>query len=120
VQPTQAFSWAVTLTTLFLVFGGLDMSAASEPSGGNIPAMKPAVDPAERRPTSQDSRPAIDTEAPADDSSESQTVEPGAPWRRWPRPPGSAADDIRTMDGPLFTRPDGRLCWPHGDHVHCR
>ena len=33
MQSTQAFRWAVTLTTLALVFGGLDMFASAEPGG---------------------------------------------------------------------------------------
>jgi hypothetical protein len=41
-------------------------------------------------------------------------------WRQWPRTPGSRGYDGWTPDGAPFHDADGRLCWPHGDHFHCR
>jgi hypothetical protein len=45
---------------------------------------------------------------------------PLAPWRDWPRVPGNAVYDGWTTDGIPFSGSDGRMCWPHGDHFHCR
>jgi hypothetical protein len=42
------------------------------------------------------------------------------PWRVGPGAFGDGARAGWMMDGAAFTGPDGRTCWPHGDHVHCR
>jgi hypothetical protein len=45
---------------------------------------------------------------------------PFEPRRRWPGRFGDSTRDGWMGDGPRFSTPDGRLCWEHGDHVHCR
>lgn len=64
-------------------------------------------------------------ERAADVDSEAAPVRPPAVplegiWRNWPRTPGNGAHDGWTIDGAPIHSPDGRMCWPHGDHVHCR
>jgi hypothetical protein len=44
---------------------------------------------------------------------------PGPPWRAAPRR-DPLFDPPTDGPGAVFTTPDGRVCWPHGDHVHCR
>jgi hypothetical protein len=42
-----------------------------------------------------------------------------SPWRNRP----SEIDGPREpwmLDGTQIDSPDGRVCWPHGDHFHCR
>jgi hypothetical protein len=41
-------------------------------------------------------------------------------WRAWPDMLGNRPRGDRMMDGTPLPGPDGRVCWPHGDHVHCR
>jgi hypothetical protein len=43
-----------------------------------------------------------------------------APWGRWPRIPDSEIPEGWPRRGDSPYGADGRMCWPHGDHVHCR
>jgi hypothetical protein len=42
------------------------------------------------------------------------------PWRGWPGNLGDSARDGWAMDESKFYTPDGKVCWRHGDHFHCR
>jgi hypothetical protein len=45
------------------------------------------------------------------------------PMGVWRPLTGSRADDAAAdlmTDGPRPYGSDGRMCWPHGDHVHCQ
>jgi hypothetical protein len=45
----------------------------------------------------------------------------GGRWRGWPPDRGDTAREWPTGErGPLVDSRDGLVCWPHGDHVHCR
>jgi hypothetical protein len=41
-------------------------------------------------------------------------------WRDWPGSAGDGGRDSWMLDGAHPYSPDGRVCWPHGDHVHCQ
>jgi hypothetical protein len=43
----------------------------------------------------------------------------GPPWRAAPRH-DPRRDPLTDVPGAVLVTPDGRVCWPHGDHVHCR
>lgn len=54
-----------------------------------------------------------------------EAIAPGAAgrppaWRVWPGAPGGGPRGGWPMEGTPFPGPDGRMCWPHGDHFHCR
>jgi hypothetical protein len=42
------------------------------------------------------------------------------PWRAWPGLSPEWPGDGWAGEGRPFIGPDGRTCWPHGDHFHCR
>ena len=96
--------------------GALISPARSEPTDTSAP-VEPSPKGVERRAINEEPAQTVDGTIFPRSTPDSTRV---APWRRWPRLPGNEADDGRTGDGGLFYGPDGRLCWPHGDHVHCQ
>jgi hypothetical protein len=40
-------------------------------------------------------------------------------WRGWPGGSDGGRDPWMT-DGARLPGPEGQVCWPHGDHVHCQ
>ena len=42
-----------------------------------------------------------------------------SPWRSWPSDIDGPRD-VWMLDGARIYNSDGRVCWPHGDHFHCR
>jgi hypothetical protein len=105
----------LTLATVALVLGAL-ISAASSQSSGPPAGVQRSGDVGELRVVTPEPAPVVDDVSPASPSGHRRV----APWRDWPRVPGNAVHDGRMMDGAPFNGPDGRMCWPHGDHVHCR
>ena len=104
------------VTTVALVVGA-PISPGSSQSSDTPPGVQPSDDAAERRELAPDSTPAVDGDLSPTSPSRDMRV---APWRGWPRSPGNGMHDGWTMEGAPFLGPDGRTCWPHGDHVHCR
>ena len=51
---------------------------------------------------------------------ESDARPPFGSWRGWPGPRRSDEGRDGLTDEPRVHGSDGRICWPHGDHVHCR
>ena len=106
----------LTLATVAVLLGGF-IAPASPQSTCIEDSQGPACEGGEGRAINPDSSPPMNPEAVTPDAS----ARPGVrPW--WPRP-GPVAEwprDGWTMEGSPFIGPDGRTCWPHGDHFHCR
>jgi len=106
----------VTSATVVLILGA-PISSASSQSSGTPAEVRPSGDVVERQVINPEPTPVLD----GDSSPASSSGDMGAaPWRNWPRIPGARVDDGWSMDGAPSYGPDGRMCWPHGDHVHCR
>jgi hypothetical protein len=114
--PRSSRSVVSLATVAVLLFGGFRASASPQPacSGeGNWPG----CDGGEGRAISPDVAPPESPEVVAPDGSARPRV---LPWRVWPDPRPEWPRDGWTMEGRPFIGPDGRTCWPHGDHFHCR
>jgi hypothetical protein len=70
----------------------------------------------ESRAISPDSSPKTHSDPPGSDT---VPRSPARVWRGWPGSVEGTRDGWM-MNGAPFQAPDGRTCWPHGDHVHCR
>jgi len=106
---------SLTLATVVLIVGALISPARSE-SNNPQAGVQPSGDVGEPQVFTPEPAPVVDDVSPASPSSPTRV----APWRDWPRVPGSGVHEGWTIDGASFQGPDGRMCWPHGDHVHCR
>jgi hypothetical protein len=108
---------ALTLAAVaMLLLGGYSTSASPQTtcSGeGNWPG----CDGGEGRAISPGAAPPQRPEGDTPDGSERPRVQP---WRAWPGLTPEWPRDGWAMEGRPFIGPDGRTCWPHGDHFHCR
>lgn len=105
----------LTLTTVLLIVGGLISPASSQLRNPQV-GVEPSGDVGEPQAIIPEPTPVVDDVSPASPSGPTRV----GPWGDWPRLPGSGVHDGWMMDGAPFQGPDGRMCWPHGDHVHCR
>jgi hypothetical protein len=107
------------LPTLALVLVILVASARAQTPDPSAATNSPSA-AAERRATAPEPSPVVESDGAPLDRPMPPRIGPSAPWREWMRGPGGRSDEGRMLDGTPFPGPDGRLCWPHGDHVHCR
>jgi zinc/manganese transport system permease protein len=112
----QAWLHAVlTLATVTMPLGAF-IAAASPQSGGVADREWPAREDREGRAVgpgpSMPMSPEWTPGGAGRPRARSGGPRPG-PDAEWPR-------DGWTMEGSPFVGPDGRTCWPHGDHFHCR
>jgi hypothetical protein len=109
------FCLAMSATVVLML--GAAISFASAQSSVVPAEVQPSGDVGERQVSNPERTPVLDGDSsPASPSGDMRD----APWRNWPRIPGSRVPDDWSMDGAPSYGPDGRMCWPHGDHVHCR
>lgn len=103
------------LAAVVLVMAGVNSSASAQ-SVCSRDCDSFSCDAAEGRATTPNSGAMTNSEAPGSDAFPRS---PGRPWRGWPGS-GDGTRDSSMMNGVPFQGSDGRTCWPHGDHVHCR
>jgi hypothetical protein len=102
---------------LFALLLGAPISPANSQSSGAPREFPPSGEHGERRMITTEPTPPGDGDRSSAPSSNPRRA---APWRGWPGGSGFGVNDDWTMDGAPSYGPDGRMCWPHGDHVHCR
>jgi len=103
VNPTRSDSWILAVITLMVV------GALASPARAQMDCARDG----ERVPCDVADPNSIEVDRPSPPRS--------GPWRGWLDVLGGRArrGDVPDAAGPIFA-PDGRLCWPHGDHVHCQ
>jgi hypothetical protein len=104
------------LVTVAVLLGGFIAPASPQSACGGENNW-PACEGGEDRAISAGSSPPRNPEARTPDASERPRIRP---WGAWPSAAAEWPRDGWAMEGSPFIGPDGRTCWPHGDHFHCR
>jgi hypothetical protein len=107
--PFSLVSVALTLAML--------ISPTSPQSSGVLAGDQPVTDSGDRRLITCDPILGIGPDVTSTSACGQPRVQP---WRAWPGIPGESARDGWMTDGLPPSGLDGGLCWPHGDHFHCR
>jgi hypothetical protein len=107
--PVSLFSVALTL--------GMLISPTSPQASGVLAGDQPVTDSGDRRTITHDRVLGIGPDVTGTSVSGQRRVQP---WRAWPGISGESARDGSMTDGLPPSGLDGGMCWPHGDHFHCR
>jgi hypothetical protein len=118
-EPRVRKVWSRAVPTLALVamlLGGLSAPASPQSACGGENNW-PACEGGEGRAIGPGSAPPRNPEAVSPDASARPRLRP---WGAWPDPAAAWPREGWAVEGTTFIGPDGRTCWPHGDHFHCR
>jgi hypothetical protein len=95
---------------------GMLISPTSPQASGVLAEDQPVTDSGDRRSMTHDPVLGVGPDVTGTRASGRPHVQP---WRAWPGISGERSRDGSMTDG-LPPGVDGGLCWPHGDHFHCR